>query len=73
MSATNRSRPRARHTGRHALNGLVNSDGELTAHGERYAEYREQARAGYWDPPGDDAGPDGYGWGIDPGPDSAVA
>lgn len=46
--------------------GLMTRDGmDLTPHGERRAEYEAEARAGYWDPPRDDAGPDGYGWADD--------
>lgn len=36
--------------------GLLTPDGsELTPQGERFAEYEAEARAGYWDPPGDDS------------------
>jgi hypothetical protein len=63
----------ARRTRSWIARGLLTSDGtELTAAGERQAEYEAEARAGHWDPPGDDTGPDGYGWAPNPFPDSAV-
>lgn len=56
--------------------GLMTRDGlDLTPSGEARAEREAEERAGYWDPPArfDDAGPEGFGWGIDPvNPDSAV-
>jgi hypothetical protein len=74
VSATGRSRPRARHTGRHTPQGLVNSDGELTAAGEHWAEDQAAIRLGYWDPPAefDDPGPDGMGWAPDPFPGGSI-
>lgn len=74
MSATGRSRPRARHTGRRTPQGLVNSDGELTAAGEHYAEDQQALRSGYWDPPTrlDDPGPAGVGWAPEPYPDGGL-
>jgi hypothetical protein len=68
MSATGRSKHRVRHTGRRTPLGLFGPDGDLTAQGEHWAEDQQAQRAGYWDPPINDPGPDGYGWTPEPFP-----
>lgn len=63
----------ARRTSAWIQHGFLTPDGkDLTPTGERRAEYEAEARAGYWDPPTDDAVPDGCGWAPEPFPDGAL-
>lgn len=50
--------------------GWIDRHGDLTPAGEHRAEYEQEARAGYWDPPAefDTPSPTGNGWAPDPFP-----